>query len=426
VVRSHSHVLFRFHKAGRCLEYLGCDGFVYLYAIPVDSDRTDAASALGQGGLLDSLKKALAERALGAEMDYHLGSDDQAGNSRNGYGRKTVITDTGKIDIDVPRDRTGSFDPQLIAKYQRRFPGFDDKIISMYARGMSTREITGHLRELYAIDVSPDLISTVTDAILDEVAAWQQRPLDPAYPLVFFDAIRVKIRDEGMVRSRAIHIALGVRADGRKEVLGLWIEQNEGAKFWLRVMNELKNRGVDDIMLAVVDGLKGFPDAITAVFPDAVVQTCIVHLLRNSMDFVSWKDRKPLATALKSIYRAVDAKAAEEALTAFEASEWGQRYPAISQSWRRAWAEVIPFFPFPNEVRRIIYTTNAIEALNSKLRRAVRARGHFPSDEAATKLLYLILNRSEKEWKMPPREWTMAKAQFAVIFGERFIKAMAA
>jgi transposase-like protein len=387
---------------------------------------TDAASALSQGGLLDSLKKALAERALGAEMDYHLGSDDQAGNSRNGYGRKTVITDTGKIDIDVPRDRTGSFDPQLIAKYQRRFPGFDDKIISMYARGMSTREITGHLRELYAIDVSPDLISTVTDAVLDEVAAWQQRPLDPAYPLVFFDAIRVKIRDEGMVRSRAIHIALGVRADGRKEVLGLWIEQNEGAKFWLRVMNELKNRGVDDIMLAVVDGLKGFPDAITAVFPDAVVQTCIVHLLRNSMDFVSWKDRKPLATALKSIYRAVDAKAAEEALTAFEASEWGMRYPAISQSWRRAWAEVIPFFAFPNEVRKIIYTTNAIEALNSKLRRAVRARGHFPSDEAATKLLYLILNRSEKEWKMPPREWTMAKAQFAVIFGERFIKAMAA
>ena len=386
---------------------------------------TDAASALDQGGLLDSLKKALAERALGAEMDYHLGSDDQAGNSRNGYGRKTVITDTGKIDIDVPRDRTGSFDPQLIAKYQRRFPGFDDKIISMYARGMSTREITGHLRELYAIDVSPDLISTVTDAILDEVAAWQQRPLDPAYPLVFFDAIRVKIRDEGMVRNKAIHIALGVRADGRKEVLGLWIEQNEGAKFWLRVMNELKNRGVDDIMLAVVDGLKGFPDAITAVFPEAVVQTCIVHLLRNSMDFVSWKDRKPLAVSLKSIYRAVDAKAAEEALTAFEASEWGMRYPAISQSWRRAWAEVIPFFAFPEEVRRIIYTTNAIEALNSKLRRAVRARGHFPSDEAATKLLYLILNRSEKEWKMPPREWTMAKAQFAVIFGERFIKAMA-
>ena len=387
---------------------------------------TDAAAALDQGGLLDVLKKALAERALNAEMDYHLGDNEQAGNSRNGYGRKTVITDTGKIDIAVPRDRSGSFDPQLIAKYQRRFPGFDDKIISMYARGMSTREIVGHLRDLYGIDVSPDLISTVTDAVLDEVAAWQQRPLDPAYPLVFFDAIRVKIRDEGLVRNKAIHIALGARADGKKEVLGLWIEQNEGAKFWLRVMNELKNRGVDDIMLAVVNGLKGFPDAITAVFPDTVVQTCIVHLLRNSMSFVSWKDRKPLAMALKSVYRAVDATSAEEALTAFEASEWGQRYPAICQSWRRAWEEVIPFFAFPEEVRRIIYTTNAIEALNSKLRRAVRARGHFPSDEAATKLLYLILNRSEKEWKMPPREWTMAKAQFAVIFGERFIKAMAA
>ncbi|CCW19335.1 Mobile element protein [Sphingobium indicum BiD32] len=352
--------------------------------------------------------------------------EDQAGNNRNGYGRKTVVTDTGKIEIEVPRDRQGSFDPQLIAKYQRRFPGFDDKIVSMYARGMSTREITGHLRELYGIDVSPDLISTVTDAVLEEVAAWQARPLDPAYPLVFFDAIRVKIRDEGMVRNKAIHIALGVLADGTKVVLGLWIEQNEGAKFWLRVMNELKNRGVEDIMLAVVDGLKGFPDAITAVFPEAVVQTCIVHLLRNSMDFVSWKDRKPLATALKGIYRAVDAKAAEEALTAFEDSEWGQRYPAIGQSWRRAWSEVIPFFAFPDEVRRIVYTTNAIEALNAQLRRAVRARGHFPSDDAATKLLYLILNRSEKEWKMPPREWSMAKAQFAVIFGERFIKAMAA
>ncbi len=386
----------------------------------------DAATALEHGGLLDSLKKALAERALNAEMDHHLGQEEQGPNSRNGYGRKTVTTDSGRIEIEVPRDRAGSFDPQLIAKYQRRFPGFDDKIVSMYARGMSTREIVGHVRELYGVDVSPDLISTVTDAVLEEVAAWQARPLDAAWPLVFFDAIRVKIRDEGMVRSKAIHIALGVRADGRKEVLGLWVEQNEGAKFWLRVMNELKNRGIEDVMLAVVDGLKGFPDAITAVFPEAVVQTCIVHLLRNSMDFVSWKDRKPLASVLKGIYRAVDAKAAEEALTAFEGGEWGRRYPAIGQSWRRAWSEVIPFFAFPDEVRRIVYTTNAIEALNSKLRRAVRARGHFPNDDAATKLLYLILNRSEKEWKMPPREWSMAKAQFAVLFGERFIKAMAA
>ena len=385
-----------------------------------------ASAAFDQGGLLDNLKKALTERALNAEMDYHLGQEDQADNNRNGYGRKTVMTDTGKLVIDIPRDRQASFDPQLIAKYQRRFPGFDEKIISMYARGMSTREIVGHLHDLYGIDVSPDLISTVTDAVLDEVAAWQQRPLDPVYPLVFFDALRVKIRDEGMVCNKAIHIALGVCADGRKEVLGLWLEQNEGAKFWLRVMNELKRRGVDDILLAVVDGLKGFPDAITAVFPETIVQTCIVHLLRNSMAFVSWKDRKNLAAALKTVYRAVDADAAEKALTAFEAGPWGQRYPAIGPSWRRAWGEVIPFFAFPDDVRRIIYTTNAIESLNSKLRRAVRARGHFPSDEAATKLLYLILNRSEKEWRMPPREWTMAKAQFAVIFGERFIKAMAA
>ena len=385
-----------------------------------------AREAFDPGGLLDSLKKALTERALNAEMDHHLSGDEGAGNTRNGYGRKTVMTDTGKLAIDVPRDRQASFEPQLIAKYQRRFPGFDDKIISMYARGMSTREIAGHLHELYGIEVSADLISTVTDAVLDEVASWQQRPLDPVYPLVFFDAIRVKIRDEGIVRNKAIHIALGVRADGAKEVLGLWLEQNEGAKFWLRVMNELRNRGTEDIMLAVVDGLKDFPEAITAVFPDAIVQTCIVHLLRNSMDFASWKDRKALAAALKDIYRATDAAAAEMALTAFEASFWGQRYPAIGQSWRRAWSEVIPFFAFPGEVRRIIYTTNAIEALNSKLRRAVRARGHFPNDEAATKLLYLILNRSEKEWKMPPREWSMAKAQFAVIFGERFIRAMAA
>ena len=387
---------------------------------------TDAAAALSQGGLLDTLKKAFAERALNAEMDHHLVQEEQGTNSRNGYGRKTVMTDGGRIEIEVPRDRAGCFDPQLIAKYQRRFPGFDDKIISMYARGMSTREITGHLRELYGIDASPDLISTITDAVLEEVAAWQQRPLDPAYPLVFFDAIRVKIRDEGMVRNKAIHIALGVMADGTKVVLGLWLEQNEGAKFWLRVMNELRNRGVEDIMLAVVDGLKGFPDAITAVFPEAMVQTCIVHLLRNSMDFVAWKDRKALGMALKAIDRAVEAAAAQEALTAFEAGFWGQRYPAIGQSWRRAWTEVIPFFAFPDEVRRIVYTTNSIEALNSKLRRAVRARGHFPNDEAATKLLYLILNRSEKEWKMPPREWNMAKAQFAVLFGERFIRAMTA
>lgn len=385
----------------------------------------DAKTAFDQGGLLDALKKALAERALNAEMDHHLAGDGGAANSRNGYGRKSVVTDTGRIALDVPRDRLASFDPQLIAKYKRRFPGFDDKVISMYARGMSTREIAGHLLELYGVEVSPDLISTVTDAVLDEITTWQARPLEPVYPLVFFDALRVKIRDEGLVRNKAVHIALGVRSDGSKEILGLWLEQNEGAKFWLRVMNELKNRGVEDVLLAVVDGLKGFPEAIQAVFPEAIVQTCIVHLLRHSLDFVSWKDRKAVAAALKDIYRAVDPTAAEAALSAFEAGPWGQKYAAIGQSWRRAWSEVIPFYAFPMEVRRLLYTTNAIEALNAKLRRAVRARGHFPTDDAALKLLFLVLNRTEKEWTMPAREWSMAKAQFAVLFGERFTRAMA-
>jgi putative transposase len=384
----------------------------------------DPKAAFDPNGLLDGLKKALAERALNAEMDHHLTGSDGA-NSRNGYGKKTVLTDTGRIELEVPRDRQASFDPQLIAKYQRRFPGFDDKIVSMYARGMSTREIQGHLRELYGIDVSPDLISAVTDAVLEEVAAWQARPLEPVYPLVFFDALRVKIRDEGLVRNKAVHIALGVRADGTKEILGLWLEQNEGAKFWLRVMNELRNRGVEDVLIAVVDGLKGFPEAIAAVFPDATVQTCIVHLLRQSLAFVAYKDRKAMAAALKEVYRAADAGAAEAALAAFEEGSWGRRYPAIGPSWRRAWDEVVPFYAFPAEVRRLLYTTNAIEALNSKLRRAVRARGHFPTDEAAMKLLFLVLNRAEKEWRMPAREWAMAKAQFAVLFGERFTKALA-
>ena len=260
----------------------------------------------------------------------------------------------------------------------------------------------------------------MTDAILDEVAEWQNRPLEAVYPLVFFDALRVKIRDEGTVRNKAVYIALGVRADGRKEILGLWIEQTEGAKFWLRVMTELKNRGVEDILIAVVDGLKGFPDAITAVFPQAQVQTCIVHLIRNSLDFVSYKDRRAVAAALKEIYRAKDADAGAEALDAFAASEWGRKYPAIVMSWRRHWPAVIPFFTFPMDVRRIVYTTNAIEALNAKLRRAVRTRGHFPSDEAALKLLYLVLNLAEREWRMPPKEWGMARAQLAILFEDRF------
>jgi putative transposase len=311
-------------------------------------------------------------------------------------------------------------DPQLIAKYQRRFPGFDDKIVSMYARGMSVREIQAHLRELYGLDASPDLVSSVTDAVLEEIAEWQNRPLEALYPLVFFDAIRVKIRDEGTVRNKAVYVALGVRPDGAKKILGLWIEQNEGAKFWLRVMNELKNRGVEDVLIAILDGLKGFPEAITAVFPQAQVQTCIVHLIRHSLAFVSYKDRKAVAAALKTIYRAKDAEAGVAALEAFAEGAWNSKYPAIVPAWRRAWGEVIPFYAFPDEVRRIIYTTNAIESLNAKLRRAVRARGHFPTDDSAMKLLFLVLNLAAKEWKMPAREWAMAKAQFAILFEGRF------
>src|SRR5215213_6377449 len=320
----------------------------------------EARTAFDQGGLLDELKTALAERALNAEMDHHLAGDGGVGNSRNGYGGKTVLTDTGRIELEVPRDRRATFDPQLIAKYQRRFPGFDDKVVSMYARGMSTREIQGHLRELYGIEVSPDLVSAVTDAVLDEVADWQNRPLEALYPLVLLDALRVKVRDEGTVRNKAVYVALGVRADGAKEVLGLWIEQTEGAKFWLRVMNELKDRGVEDILIAVVDGLKGFPEAIAAVFPRTQVQACIVHLIRTSLDLVSYKDRKVVAAALKEIYRARDAEAGEEALDDFADGPWGRKYPAIAASWRRHRAEVIPFYAFPAEVRRIVYTTNAI------------------------------------------------------------------
>jgi putative transposase len=382
----------------------------------------DPQAALGKDGLVDELKRALAERALNAEMDHHLHGEAAEGraNSRNGYGQKTLLTDSGKLGISVPRDRLSTFDPQLIAKYRRRLPGFDDKIVSMYARGMTVREIQGHLAELYGIDVSPELISAVTDAVLDEIAEWQNRPLEALYPLVFFDALRVKIRDEGTVRNKAVYVALGVRVDGRKEILGLWIEQTEGAKFWLRVMTELKNRGVEDILIAVVDGLKGFPDAITAVFPQAQVQTCIVHLIRTSLDFVSYKDRKAVAAALREIYRAKDADAGAAALDAFAAGSWGLKYPAIALSWRRHWPAVVPFFAFPADVRRIIYTTNAIEALNAKLRRAVRTRGHFPTDDSALKLLFLVLNLAEKEGRMPPREWAMAKAQFAILFDERF------
>ena len=387
----------------------------------------DPKKVFGSEGLLGDIKKALAERMLNAELDEHLAAESAeadsaagAANHRNGYGKKTVLTDTGKLELDIPRDRRGSFEPQLIAKYQRRFPGFDEKIVSMYARGMSVREIQGHLRELYGIEASPQLVSTVTDAVLDEVAKWQSRPLEAVYAIVFFDALRVKIRDEGTVRNKAVYLAVGVLPEGKKDVLGLWIEQTEGAKFWLRVMTELKNRGVADVLITVVDGLKGFPEAISAVFPQAQVQTCIVHLIRYSMEFASWKERKAVAGALKAIYRAETAQAAQGALEAFEAGPWGRKYPAIAAAWRRNWEQVIPFFVYPPEVRRIIYTTNAIESLNSRVRRSVRARGHFPTDEAAAKLIWLVLREISRDWKMPPITWHAARAQFAILFGDRF------
>ena len=383
----------------------------------------DPKSVLDSGGLIGELKKALAERMLNAEMDVHLEQpgEAEAGNHRNGTSAKTVLTPEGELTLSIPRDRHGRFDPALIAKYRRRFPGFDDKIIALYARGMSTRDIQAHVREIYGVEISPDLVSAVTDAVIDEVSAWQARPLEPTYAIVFFDALRVKIRDEGLVKNKAVYLAIGMRPSGHKEVLGLWIEQSEGAKFWLRVMNEIRGRGTHDILIAVVDGLKGFPEAITAVFPDTVVQTCIVHLIRYSMQFASWKERKPIVAALKPIYRASSAAAAAAALEAFDQGVWGRKYPSIAQSWRRNWDAVIPFFAFAPEVRKIIYTTNAIESLNASVRKAVRNKGHFPSDQAATKLIFLALRNIAEKWKNPPVSWHAAKAQLAIQFEDRFV-----
>ena len=382
----------------------------------------DPAKVLQSDGLLGDLKKALAERMLNAELDAHLDceAEQSAGNHRNGSSLKTVRSEDGELVLSIPRDRHGRFDPALIPKYQRRFPGFDQKIIALYARGMSTRDIQAHVGELYGVSISPDLVSAVTDSVIDEVRSWQSRPLESTYALVFFDALRVKIRDEGLVRNKAVFLAIGVRCSGHKEILGLWIEQTEGAKFWLRVMNELKARGVGDILIAVVDGLKGFPEAITTVFPDAVVQTCIVHLIRNSVQLASWKERKALAQALKPIYQADHAEAAEQALSDFENGIWGERFPTVAQSWRRNWAQIIPFFAFAGPVRKIIYTTNAIESLHSGVRKSIRNKGHFPSDEAATKLIWLALRNITAKWKNPPIAWAAAKAQFAIQFGERF------
>lgn len=387
----------------------------------------DTESLLGEGGLFGQLKKAIVERALRAELEHHLAQeregDDGERNHKNGSSKKTVISDGAKLELSIPRDRAGSFEPQMVAKYQRRLPDFDNKLISMYARGMTVREIQAHLQEIYGTEVSPNLISTVTDEVHAEVLEWQKRPLDRLYPIVYFDALRVRIRDEGTVKNKAVYLALGIAPDGRKEVLGMWIEQTEGAKFWLRVMTELKGRGLEDILIAVVDGLNGFADAIGSVFPQTQVQTCIVHLIRNSLDYCGWKDRKAVAAQLKNIYRAATVDDAQSELNAFEQSAFGQKYPPIALMWRRRWEQVIPFMAYPPEVRKIIYTTNAIESLHMQLRKTIKNRGHFPSDEAASKLMYLALRNISKKWKNAPISWKEAKTQFAIVFGERFMSA---
>ncbi len=382
----------------------------------------EPATVFESGGLIDELKKRLAERMLDGEMDHHPGSEEEAeaGNHRNGYGAKTVLTDTGKLELSIPRDRHGRFDPVLIGKCRRRFAGFDDKIIALYARGLTTREIAAHVGELHGVEISPDLVSAVTAAVLEEVAAWQGRGLDATYAIVFCDAIRVKIRDEGMGNHRAVYLAIGVRCSGHKEILGIWIEQTEGAKFWPRVATELRNRGCQDILIAVVDGLKGFPEAITTVFPRTVVQTCIVRLIRYSMHCASWKERRPVAAALNPVYQAESAAAARERLEEFDRGPWGKKYPAIAQSRRRNWEQVIPFFAVAPELREIMHTTNAIESLNAQVRKAVRGRGHFPGEEAAAKLIWLVLRNVQARWKNPPITWQAAKAQLAIQFEDRF------
>jgi transposase-like protein len=377
--------------------------------------------AAGVEAVFQQLKKAVIERALGTELGLHLANPEGGSrNHRNGRSGKTVLTDEGPLRIDVPRDRTGTFEPQLIPKHERRFAGFDERIVSMYARGMTVREIQGHLAEMYGVEVSPEFISKVTDEVMAEVTAWQSRPLEAMYPVVFFDALRVKIREDGVVRNKAVYLALGVLADGTRDILGLWIENTEGAKFRMRVFNDLKTRGVGDILIGVADGLKGFPEALEAVFPATTLQTCIVHLIRNSLDYAGWKDRKALVAAIKPIYTAPTAEAAEAALDAFEVGDWGQRFPTVVAAWRRAWTRVVPFFAFAPDVRRVIYTTNAIESVHARLRKIIKTRGHFPSDDAAIKLIWLALRNITADWGRASRDWKAAMNQFAIIYEDRF------
>lgn len=379
---------------------------------------------IGENGLLKQLTKAILERALQAEMTVHLGHEknsaitSQSGNARNGKSGKTIKGEFGKLPIEIPRDRDSSFEPMIIPKGQTRFAGFDDKIISLYSRGMTTREIQGHLEDIYGVDVSPTLISTVTDAVADEVKIWQNRPLDAVYPIVYMDAIRVKVRDSGHVMNKAVYLAIGITMDGVKEVLGMWVAQNEGTKFWLQVVTELRNRGVQDIFIACVDGLKGFPEAIETVFPHTQVQLCLVHMVRNSLKYVSWKQRKEVAADLKAIYQAPTAEQAEMELMAFE-EKWNATHPSIGQSWRKNWERISPFFAYSPEIRKVIYTTNAIESLNMSLRKVTKNRGSFPNDEAMIKLLYLALNNIAKKWTLPIRDWKAALNRFFILFGDR-------
>ena len=379
---------------------------------------------MGEGGLLAQLTKKLLERAMAAELTEHVGYEkhDRAGrnsgNSRNGRSRKTLKGDFGTMRIEVPRDRAGTFEPQIIGKHQTRWTGFDDKILSMYARGMSSREIQQHLEEIYKVEVSPGLISTVTEAVIDEVRAWQGRQLDEVYPIVYMDALHFKVRDNGHVRNKAVYLAIGVNLKGYKEVLGMWIAQTEGAKFWLSVVTELKNRGMRDMLIACVDGLKGFPEAIESVFPHTEVQLCIVHMVRHSLNYVGWKERKEVAGDLKSIYTSATEEAAEVNLREF-AAKWDSRFPMISKSWHENWARIVPFFAHPPEIRKIIYTTNAIESLNMSLRKVTKTRSSFPNDDALLRLLYLALRNITKRWTIRVQEWAAALNRFAIIYEDR-------
>jgi transposase-like protein len=378
----------------------------------------------GPDGLVKQLSKALIERMMEAELTDQIGyeknetGEKPTGNRRNGKSTKTLRTDQGPMEIEVPRDRDGEFEPKIVPKHHREWRGFDQKILSMYALGLSTRAIQENLKEIYNVDVSPELISRVTDEVKGLVDEWRNRPLEPVYPVVFLDALRVNIRDEGHVSKKAVYIALAIRLDGQKEVLGMWIEQNEGSKFWLGILNELKNRGIQDILIAAVDGLSGFPDAINAVFPKTEVQLCIVHMIRNSVKFVPHKDRKAVTSDLKEIYLAPSADAASSALEQF-AEKWDKKYPAISKSWRSRWTEVIPYMKFSPEIRKAIYTTNAVESMNNQLQRNLKTRQSFPNDESAMKLIFMILKRISKKWTMPIRNWGEAVHQFSVIYGDR-------